>query len=283
MRWAAAPRRLRKKHSATTAQAPARRLHQRNSAGPALPCGWALRSHRTPAVSRCKGRWEKLDDLDLHRGAAPSPMGGKITLALVRGPHADLNLAQHPGPQLRRRPFPNIAIIVGAVIIQYTHGYLDRSPGSAWPLACSFSIPPSVFCADSSHILLEGRPQSAPGVEEGWRRAPYSPSKIFYESARHPHFWFAWAALAPTPPQFATARIPEHATWISAKGENPWPGHSKKEKNFAGKTFRSSTATRASSGGGARRAWPALFGLTSWPETNCEKKKKKKKKKKKLN
>jgi cobalt-zinc-cadmium efflux system protein len=58
----------------------------------------------------------------------------------------------------------NIAIIVGAVIIQYTHAaWIDPLLGLAIGLLVLYS---SIgILRDSSHILLEGRPKCA-GVEE---------------------------------------------------------------------------------------------------------------------
>ena len=89
-------------------------------------------------------------------------VNGGITLALVRG-HSDLNLrsilVHNFGDALS-----NIAIIVGAVAIQYTHAtWIDPLLGLAIGLLVLYS---SIgILRDSSHILLEGRPKGA-GVEE---------------------------------------------------------------------------------------------------------------------
>ena len=89
-------------------------------------------------------------------------VNGGITLALVRG-HSDLNLrsilVHNFGDALS-----NIAIIVGAVIIHYTHlAWIDPLLGLAIGVLVLYS---SIgILRDSSHILLEGRPKCA-GVEE---------------------------------------------------------------------------------------------------------------------
>jgi cobalt-zinc-cadmium efflux system protein len=89
-------------------------------------------------------------------------VNGGITLALVRGRN-DLNLRSilihNFGDALS-----NIAIIAGAVIIQYTHAtWIDPLLGLAIGLLVLYS---SIgILRDSSHILLEGRPKCA-GVEE---------------------------------------------------------------------------------------------------------------------
>jgi cobalt-zinc-cadmium efflux system protein len=85
-------------------------------------------------------------------------VNGGITLALVRG-HSDLNLrsilVHNFGDALS-----NIAIIVGAVIIQYTHStWIDPLLGLAIGLLVLYS---SIgILRESSHILLEGRPKCA--------------------------------------------------------------------------------------------------------------------------
>jgi cobalt-zinc-cadmium efflux system protein len=81
---------------------------------------------------------------------------------LVRG-HSDLNLrsilVHNFGDALS-----NIAIIAGAVIIQYTHAvWIDPLLGLAIGVLVLYSS--IAILRDSSHILLEGRPKCA-GVEE---------------------------------------------------------------------------------------------------------------------
>ena len=83
-------------------------------------------------------------------------VNGGITLALVRG-HTDLNLrsilVHNFGDALS-----NIAIIVGAVIIRYTHTHwIDPVLG----LAIGFLVLYSSIgiLRESAHILLEGRPR----------------------------------------------------------------------------------------------------------------------------
>jgi len=89
-------------------------------------------------------------------------VNGGITLALVRG-HSDLNLrailVHNFGDALS-----NIAIIVGALIIGYTHAHwIDPLLGLAIGILVLYS---SIgILRDSAHILLEGRPKSA-AVEE---------------------------------------------------------------------------------------------------------------------
>jgi len=85
-------------------------------------------------------------------------VNGGITLALVRG-HADLNLrsilVHNFGDALS-----NIAIIVGAIVIQYTNAHwIDPLLGLAIGLLVLWS---SIgILKDSAHILLEGRPKCA--------------------------------------------------------------------------------------------------------------------------
>jgi len=83
-------------------------------------------------------------------------VNGGITLALVRG-HADLNLrsilVHNFGDALS-----NIAIIVGAFMIRYTHApWIDPILG----LAIGFLVLYSSIgiLRESAHILLEGRPR----------------------------------------------------------------------------------------------------------------------------
>jgi len=83
-------------------------------------------------------------------------VNGGITLALVRG-HSDLNLrsilVHNFGDALS-----NIAIIVGAIVIRYTHAHwIDPLLGVAIGLLVLWS---SIgILRESSHILLEGRPR----------------------------------------------------------------------------------------------------------------------------
>ncbi len=89
-------------------------------------------------------------------------VNGGITLALVRG-HSDLNLrsilVHNFGDALS-----NIAIIVGALIMQYTGAHwIDPLLGLGIGLLVLYS---SIgILRESAHILLEGRPKSA-GIEE---------------------------------------------------------------------------------------------------------------------
>ncbi len=83
-------------------------------------------------------------------------VNGGITLALVRG-HADLNLrsilVHNFGDALS-----NIAIIIGAIIIRYTHAHwIDPILGLAIGFLVLYSS--ISILRESAHILLEGRPR----------------------------------------------------------------------------------------------------------------------------
>jgi len=89
-------------------------------------------------------------------------VNGGITLSLIRG-HNDLNLrsilVHNFGDALS-----NIAIIVGALLMRYTHqNWIDPLLGLAIGLLVLYS---SIgILRESSHILLEGRPRGT-GIEE---------------------------------------------------------------------------------------------------------------------
>jgi cobalt-zinc-cadmium efflux system protein len=114
------------------------------------------------AIERLRTPQSVVESWMIWTSLAALAVNGGITLALVRG-HADLNLrsilVHNFGDALS-----NIAIIAGAVIIQYTHAnWIDPLLGIAIGLLVLYS---SIgILRDSSHILLEGRPKCA-GVEE---------------------------------------------------------------------------------------------------------------------
>src|SRR5246127_2701841 len=114
------------------------------------------------AIERLRSPVQVVESWMIWTSIAALAVNGGITLALVRG-HTDLNLrsilVHNFGDALS-----NIDIIVGAVIIQYTHAaWIDPLLGLAIGLLVLYS---SIgILRDSSHILLEGRPKCA-GVEE---------------------------------------------------------------------------------------------------------------------
>src|SRR5215470_8948938 len=114
------------------------------------------------AVQRFRSPVEVVESWMIWTSIAALLVNGGITLALVRG-HSDLNLrailVHNFGDALS-----NIAIIVGALIIGYTHAHwIDPLLGLAIGALVLYS---SIgILRDSAHILLEGRPKSA-GIEE---------------------------------------------------------------------------------------------------------------------
>src|SRR6266849_6623869 len=114
------------------------------------------------AIDRLRSPHQVVESWMIWTSIAALAVNGGITLPLVRG-HTDLNLrsilVHNFGDALS-----NIAIIVGAVVIQYTHAaWIDPLLGLAIGLLVLYS---SIgILRDSSHILLEGRPKCA-GVED---------------------------------------------------------------------------------------------------------------------
>jgi cobalt-zinc-cadmium efflux system protein len=108
------------------------------------------------AVERLRTPQPVVETWMIWTSIAALAVNGGITLALVRG-HADLNLrsilVHNFGDALS-----NIAIIVGAVIIRYTHAlWIDPLLGLAIGLLVLYS---SIgILRESAHILLEGRPR----------------------------------------------------------------------------------------------------------------------------
>jgi len=114
------------------------------------------------AIDRLRAPVEVVESWMIWTSIAALMVNGGITLALVRG-HSDLNLrailVHNFGDALS-----NIAIIVGALIIGYTHAHwIDPLLGLAIGALVLYS---SIgILRDSAHILLEGRPKST-GIEE---------------------------------------------------------------------------------------------------------------------
>jgi len=114
------------------------------------------------AIDRLRAPVEVVESWMIWTSIAALVANGGITLALVRG-HSDLNLrailVHNFGDALS-----NIAIIVGALIIGYTHAHwIDPLLGLAIGMLVLYS---SIgILRDSAHILLEGRPKSA-GIEQ---------------------------------------------------------------------------------------------------------------------
>ena len=114
------------------------------------------------AIDRLRAPVEVGESWMIWTSIAALVVNGGITLALVRG-HSDLNLrailVHNFGDALS-----NIAIIVGALLIGYTHAHwIDPLLGLAIGILVLYS---SIgILRDSAHILLEGRPKSA-GIEE---------------------------------------------------------------------------------------------------------------------
>ena len=108
------------------------------------------------AIERLRTPQAVVESWMIWTSLAALAVNGGITLALVRG-HTDLNLrsilVHNFGDALS-----NIAIIVGAVIIRYTHAHwIDPVLG----LAIGFLVlyPSIGILRESAHILLEGRPR----------------------------------------------------------------------------------------------------------------------------
>ena len=114
------------------------------------------------AIERLRSPVEVVESWMIWTSLAALAVNGGITLALVKG-KSDLNLRSilihNFGDALS-----NIAIIVGAVLIAYTHRqWIDPLLGLAIGLLVLYS---SIgILRESAHILLEGRPQGV-GVEE---------------------------------------------------------------------------------------------------------------------
>lgn len=108
------------------------------------------------AIERLRTPQSVVESWMIWTSLAALAVNGGITLALVRG-HADLNLrsilVHNFGDALS-----NIAIIVGAFIIRFTHAHwIDPILGLAIGLLVLYS---SIgILRESAHILLEGRPR----------------------------------------------------------------------------------------------------------------------------
>ncbi|HUN63736.1 MAG TPA: cation diffusion facilitator family transporter [Candidatus Sulfotelmatobacter sp.] len=114
------------------------------------------------AIERLRNPVQVVESWMIWTSVAALLVNGGITLSLIRG-HDDLNLrsilVHNFGDALS-----NIAIIVGALLMGYTHqNWIDPLLGLAIGLLVLYS---SIgILRESSHILLEGRPRGT-GVEE---------------------------------------------------------------------------------------------------------------------
>ena len=108
------------------------------------------------AIERIRNPVDVVESWMIWTSLAALAVNGGITLSLVRG-HKDLNLrsilVHNFGDALS-----NIAIIVGAVVINYTHlNWIDPLLGLAIGILVLYS---SIgILRESAHILLEGRPR----------------------------------------------------------------------------------------------------------------------------
>ena len=114
------------------------------------------------AIERFRSPVEVVESWMIWTSVAALAVNGGITLALVKG-RSDLNLrsilVHNFGDALS-----NIAIIAGALIMQYTHAaWIDPLLGLSIGLLVLYSS--VAILRESTHILLEGRPKCA-GVEE---------------------------------------------------------------------------------------------------------------------
>jgi cobalt-zinc-cadmium efflux system protein len=114
------------------------------------------------AIERLRSPIQVVESWMIWTSIAALLVNGGITLALVRG-HSDLNLrsilVHNFGDALS-----NIAIIIGAVVIGYTHAaWIDPLLGLAIGALVLYSS--LGILRESANILLEGRPRETP-VEE---------------------------------------------------------------------------------------------------------------------
>jgi cobalt-zinc-cadmium efflux system protein len=114
------------------------------------------------AIERLRSPIQVVEGWMIWTSIAALLVNGGITLALVRG-HSDLNLrsilVHNFGDALS-----NIAIIIGAVVIGYTHAaWIDPLLGLAIGALVLYSS--LGILRESANILLEGRPRETP-VEE---------------------------------------------------------------------------------------------------------------------
>jgi cobalt-zinc-cadmium efflux system protein len=114
------------------------------------------------AIERLRNPVQVVESWMIWTSLAALAVNGGITLSLIKG-HKDLNLrsilVHNFGDALS-----NIAIIVGAVVMHYTHlNWIDPLLGLAIGLLVLYS---SIgILRESAHILLEGRPRGT-RVEE---------------------------------------------------------------------------------------------------------------------
>ncbi len=151
------------------------------------------------AIDRLRSPVQVVESWMIWTSIAALLVNGGITLALVRG-HTDLNLrsilVHNFGDALS-----NIAIIAGAIVMQYTHAaWIDPLLGLAIGLLVLYS---SIgILRDSAHILLEGRPKCA-GVEEVARAI------LSVESVQEVHDIHIWSLGGSHNALSCHARIPD--------------------------------------------------------------------------
>jgi cobalt-zinc-cadmium efflux system protein len=151
------------------------------------------------AIDRLRSPVQVVESWMIWTSIAALLVNGGITLALVRG-HSDLNLrsilVHNFGDALS-----NIAIIGGAIVMQYTHAaWIDPLLGLAIGLLVLYS---SIgILRESAHILLEGRPKCA-GVEEVARAI------LAIEPVQEVHDIHIWSLGGPHNALSCHARIPD--------------------------------------------------------------------------
>jgi cobalt-zinc-cadmium efflux system protein len=151
------------------------------------------------AIERLRSPVEVVESWMIWTSIAALLVNGGITLALVRG-HSDLNLrsilVHNFGDALS-----NIAIIVGAIIMRYTHAaWIDPLLGLAIGVLVLYS---SIgILRESANILLEGRPRETP-VEE------VAKAMLAIENVQEVHDIHVWCLGGDHLAMSCHARIPD--------------------------------------------------------------------------
>jgi cobalt-zinc-cadmium efflux system protein len=151
------------------------------------------------AIERLRSPVEVVESWMIWTSIAALLVNGGITLALVRG-HSDLNLrsilVHNFGDALS-----NIAIIVGAIIMRYTHAsWIDPLLGLAIGVLVLYS---SIgILKESANILLEGRPRET-RVEE------VAKAMLTIENVQEVHDIHVWCLGGDHLAMSCHARIPD--------------------------------------------------------------------------
>jgi cobalt-zinc-cadmium efflux system protein len=151
------------------------------------------------AIERLRSPVEVVESWMIWTSIAALLVNGGITLALVRG-HSDLNLrsilVHNFGDALS-----NIAIIVGAIIMGYTHlAWIDPLLGLAIGVLVLYS---SIgILRESANILLEGRPRETP-LEE------VAKAMLTIENVQEVHDIHVWCLGGDHLAMSCHARIPD--------------------------------------------------------------------------